>query len=100
MDYAYQHQTGGSLWNDFDDVQLRDHVFAYPTSNGVIDTVQWEGWRDGVDDTRFLATAMKQGVNASALRSVVTDSFSEGDSMATLRLKIISLIPVQKTPAL
>jgi hypothetical protein len=99
MDYAYQHQTGGSLWNDFDDTKLRDHVFAYPTSNGVIDTVQWEGWREGVDDTRYLATAMKRGVNASAVRSVISDSFSEGDSMATLRSKIISLMPVQQTPA-
>ena len=38
----------------------RDHVFAYPTSNGVIDTIQWEGWREGVDDTRYVATLIKK----------------------------------------
>ena len=98
MDYAYQHQTGGSLWNDFDDSQLRDHVFAYPTSNGVIDTIQWEGWREGVDDTRYLTSATKQGVSASSVRTVVTDSLANGDSMAATRLKVISQIPVAQTP--
>ncbi len=67
MNYAYQHGAG-SIWNDFDDSYLRDHVFAYPVSNGVIDTIQWEGWREGVDDTRYLATLMKKGVSASSVR--------------------------------
>lgn len=55
MDYAYQHSFG-SLWNDFDHVDYRDHVFAYATVDGVIDTVEWEGFREGVDDIRYLAT--------------------------------------------
>ena len=48
-----------SLWNDFDSGKksiYRDHVFAYPTTNGVIDTVQWEGFREGVDDVRYYQT--------------------------------------------
>lgn len=28
---------------------------AYPTVDGVFDTLQWEGYREGVDDTRYLA---------------------------------------------
>ena len=47
-----------SSWNDFDTSPggLRDHVFAYPTTNSVIDTVQWEGFREGVDDVRYFQT--------------------------------------------
>ncbi|MGD0229332.1 MAG: hypothetical protein ABSC19_03100 [Syntrophorhabdales bacterium] len=60
MDYAYQHAFGGSIWNDFDDKTFRDHVFAYPTSDGVIDTVEWEGFREGVDDVRYLATLSRE----------------------------------------
>lgn len=55
MDYAYQHSFN-HIWDDFDNVSYRDHVFAYPTINGVIDTIQWEGFREGVDDVRYLTT--------------------------------------------
>jgi len=55
MDYAYQHAFH-SIWDDFDDTDYRDHVFAYPTVDGVVDTVQWEGFREGVDDVRYLTT--------------------------------------------
>jgi hypothetical protein len=98
MDYAYQYKTGSSIWNDFDNSNTRDLVFAYPTSSGVIDTIQWEGWREGVDDTRFVASAMKHGASADSVRSIITDSQSKGDSMATLRNKVINLIPVSQTP--
>jgi hypothetical protein len=106
MIYAYQHGFG-HIWNDFDDkghmegtslVKYRDHVFAYPTSNGVIDTIEWEGFREGVDDTRYLATSMKYGLSASSARALITDSVSRGDSMATLRQKLVSQIPLSQTP--
>jgi len=29
---------------------------AYSTVNGVIPTIQWEGYREGYDDLRYLAT--------------------------------------------
>jgi hypothetical protein len=63
MDYAYQHSYS-SIWNDFDHAEpnsthgCRDHVFAYPTVDGVIDTIQWEGFREGVDDVRYLSTLL------------------------------------------
>jgi hypothetical protein len=50
MNYAYQHGFGSSIWNDFDHSRYRDHVFAYPTTDGVIDTVQWEGFREAIDE--------------------------------------------------
>ncbi|MFA6665458.1 MAG: hypothetical protein WCT06_02690 [Armatimonadota bacterium] len=51
--YAYQHGMG-SVWNDFDHNIYRDHNFTYPTVDGVIDTIAWEGYREGVDDIRYL----------------------------------------------
>jgi len=54
MDHAYQ-CAYGNIYNDFDAV-CRDEVMAYPTVNGVIDTIEWEGYREGVDDVRYLTT--------------------------------------------
>ncbi|MCK5802943.1 MAG: hypothetical protein KAI66_08935 [Lentisphaeria bacterium] len=58
MDYAYQHGFG-HVWNDFDSRKYRDHNFTYPTMDGVVGTVQWEGFREGVDDVRYVATLEK-----------------------------------------
>ena len=55
MDYAYQHGFG-HVWNDFDSKRYRDHNFTYPTIDGVVSTVQWEGFREGVDDVRYVTT--------------------------------------------
>jgi len=55
MTYAYQ-AAFGNVWNDFDHVIYRDHNMTYPTADGVIDTVQWEGFREAVDDSRYIAT--------------------------------------------
>ena len=58
MTYAYQ-AGWGHIWNDFDAANnWRDHVMAYPTSDGVVGTLQWEGCREGVDDLRYLATLL------------------------------------------
>ena len=58
MDFAYQYAYG-HIWNDFDSERFRDHCFAYPTLNGVVGTVQWEGFREGVDDVRYVTTLEK-----------------------------------------
>ena len=57
------HSSIGNPWNDFDSNLYRDFNFTYPTVNGVIDTVQWEGYREGADDVRYVTTleeAIKQ----------------------------------------
>jgi hypothetical protein len=58
MNYAYQHAFG-HIWNDFDHRRYRDHVFAYPTVDGVIGTIQWEGFREAVDDVRYVTTLLR-----------------------------------------
>jgi hypothetical protein len=65
MDYAYQHGFGAHMWNDFDFIagdkyKWRDHVMAYATSNGVVDTLHWEGYREGVDDLRYMSTLLEK----------------------------------------
>jgi len=58
MDFAYQ-CSYCNIWNDFDHYHYRDHNFAYPTQDGVIDTIQWEGWREGADDVKYLTTLLE-----------------------------------------
>lgn len=55
MNYAYM-TSFQSSWNDFDHKIFRDHNFVYPTSDGVISTIAWEGFREGVDDVRYVTT--------------------------------------------
>jgi hypothetical protein len=55
-DYAYQ--TGTFGWDDWGDPKWRPHNMAYPTLSKPIPTLQWEGFREGIDDTRYLATAI------------------------------------------
>jgi len=67
-DYAYQHAFG-DIWDDFDHPtyrDYRDHVMAYPTIDGVIPTIQWEGFREGIDDVRYLSTLIKEIEKAEA----------------------------------
>lgn len=56
LNYAYQ---TGEPWREWGHGQYRPHVMAYPTVNKPISTVQWEGWREGVNDVRFFSLAQK-----------------------------------------
>ncbi|MFA6716854.1 MAG: glycoside hydrolase domain-containing protein, partial [Victivallaceae bacterium] len=56
--FAYQ-ASYGNIWNDFDSF-MRDETFVYPTVDGVIDTIAWEGYREGVDDVRYLTTLLHE----------------------------------------
>jgi len=38
---------------------MRDLNLAYPTIDGVIDTIVWEGYREGIDDVRYVTTLTK-----------------------------------------
>jgi hypothetical protein len=57
-----------NIWDDFDYASFRDHVFAYPTADGVLDTIEWEGFREGVDDVRYLSTLLKAISRAKATK--------------------------------
>jgi hypothetical protein len=91
MDFAYQ-CAFGDIWNDFDDGHWRDHVFTYPTSNGVIDTIQWEGFREGVDDTRYVASLIKKEGSTTSARTIIAGSLFQRDTMTAIRKKVIAQI--------
>jgi hypothetical protein len=49
-----------NIWNDFDgEYQYRCFNLAYPTRDGLIDTLAWEGFREALDDIRY-ATLLQQ----------------------------------------
>lgn len=48
-----------NVWNDFMGGAFRRMNLVYPTSSGPIDTIAWEGFREGIDDVRY-ATKLKQ----------------------------------------
>ena len=60
-DYCYTDPWDGFTWDDFDNPSYRDHDFVYPTVDGVIGTIAWEGFREGVDDVKY-ATTLQQAI--------------------------------------
>ncbi|MFH2069067.1 MAG: hypothetical protein ABII89_06370 [Candidatus Omnitrophota bacterium] len=42
-------------WNDFR-TNGKLYSFVYPTVNGVVDTIAWEGYREAIDDIRYGTT--------------------------------------------
>lgn len=109
MDYAYQHASASlcaagsgnycSAWNDADSKEYQDLVFTYPTSSGVIDTVQWEGFREGIDDTRYRQRLLDLigahgGLTASGSASLFLDALEDDDTFdpVAARLAMICFI--------
>ncbi|MEM6638940.1 MAG: hypothetical protein AAF610_03475 [Pseudomonadota bacterium] len=62
--YAYQHSFG-SIWDDVDHTVFRDHNLTYPTTDGVIGTVAWEGVRQAINDARYMATLERLAAESS-----------------------------------
>lgn len=64
----YAHHYGS--FND-DSSGYKPMVYAYGCHSGVIDTIQWEGFREGVDDIRYATALVK--LARKAAKSQVTD---------------------------
>ena len=99
MNWAYQ-GSYNNIWNDFDSASThyRDHIFAYPTSNGVIDTIQWEGFREGVDDTRYVASLIEKEGSVTSAKSIVSAGLANKENMTSIRKKVIDQILISTTP--
>jgi len=60
MNWAYQ-ASRGAFWNDFDTgnsrlTKYREEAFTYPTTNGIVGTIEWEGFREAITDVRYIST--------------------------------------------
>ena len=76
--YCY-YEAFGHPWDDFDSRDYRDHNLVYPTADGVIDTVAWEGYREAVDDIRYASTlALAIRENPAHPQAVAAKAFLDG----------------------
>jgi hypothetical protein len=87
MPYAYQHGFG-FIWNDFDNAEFRDHCFTYPTVNGVINTIAWEGFREGINDVRYIATLEEHIAlgKTSENNTIYNDAIAAESYLASLKV--------------
>ncbi len=65
----YAHHFGA--YND-DRMTYKPMVFAYGVYDGVIDTIQWEGFREGVDDIRYATLMTSLAREAAASEDIQT----------------------------
>ena len=102
MDYSYQ-SGFKDIWNDFDIWGgARDLVYAYPTANGVIDTLKWEGYREGVDDVRYLTSlldaigkARKSDIGERRSRAMSADAYLKELKDADLRRRSLDTVRLE-----
>lgn len=73
----YAHHFGP--WND-DSTTYKPMVLAYGVSNGVIDTLAWEGFREGIDDIRY-ATLMTDLARKAQKSSDLNTRYLGGKAM-------------------
>lgn len=98
----YAHHLGPM--NDCNPYNYKPMVFAYGTFNGELDTLSWEGFREGVDDIRYgtlLKSLALQAMKATDLDTryaggIALQYFAEfnleKDDPAVSRLEMIRLI--------
>ena len=80
--YNYAHHLQG--WNDTEAGLYRPMNFVYGCGNGCVDTLAWEGFREGIDDIRY-ATLLK----TTALR-LIKDGSTKARYAARLALKLLA----------
>ena len=64
FDMVDNYQFAFGPWNDRAWDLYKPMVLAYPISDGLVDTLEWDGFRSGIDDIRY-ATKLRQLANAA-----------------------------------
>jgi PKD repeat protein len=64
---------------------------TYPASNGPVDTIQWEGQREAVDDVK-IADKLISVTNRTFTLSTIQAGFTAGQDMRQIRETMIDLI--------
>ncbi len=88
MVYAFQHNFGPG-WNEFGNGTYRNHYLTYPTANGCIDTIQWEGLSAGIWDIKYL-DALQAAISAHP-GTTATAAANWLNSLKTADLSLIDL---------
>ena len=71
-------------WNDFwvpDESNLRGLMLVYPQDNDILDTIEWEGVREGMDDVRYV-TLLKQLGEQARLSSDIPTQYAGRAALA------------------
>ena len=74
---------------------MRSWGFVYPTIDGVIDTISWEGQREAADDVRFITILRKnarQNGNLPQIDKMLAELDPRTVDCELLRLQIINLL--------
>lgn len=69
FDMVDNYQFAYGPWNDRTWDLYKPMVLAYPISDGLVDTLEWEGFRAGIDDIRY----------ATKLRQLADEAIASGD---------------------
>lgn len=64
-------------WNDQARGIYKSFVLAYPVHNGLVDTMAWEGFREGIDDMRY-ATLLQTLAREAVKSTENSDLFVQG----------------------
>lgn len=84
--YGYQSEYG-DIWNNFDSTShYVEEDFSRPTTNGVVNTIEFEGFREAADDNRYVATLINTDLgNDAKAKSSVKSNISLGRLPSEIR---------------
>ena len=100
--YNYAHHLDG--WNDIATDGYKPMMLVYGSGDGCIDTLAWEGFREGLDDIRYatllksLAEKLAADERAAARYAsrlalkLLADADGDDEDLQTLRLEMIEWI--------
>jgi hypothetical protein len=72
---------------------------VYPTRTGIVDTIQWEGFREAVDDNRYVATLqwwVKQAQQIAGKNAAVDSAAHWLDQLKDYKVSLADLGDVRR----
>lgn len=75
---------GPKIFND-DTVTYRPLIISYRSADGVLDTLEWEGFREGIDDMRYATLMKRMAVKTAELGTSEARVAANQAAMALIR---------------
>jgi len=97
--WAYMDNTGPKAYEEFpekSDSDWMNSMLAYPTAHGVVDTIEFEGFREGVDDMRYATTLLCMVLKADKLG--IKDPQIEAARKLAVNIQVADEKQVAQTP--